>query len=362
MIESSFLVSVIIPVFNTRPYLVEALDSIVHQTYENLEIILIDDGSSDGSGEICDRYAAVDKRILVVHQENKGLSSARNTGLNLMHGDVVAFLDSDDAYHVSFIENMLEVLVRKSADLVICGYMICDSVGSLGDHSKGRIRPLISEGVYDRVTTLRSLVNESINVSAWNKMYRRELWSDIRYPDGHIYEDTDTTFRIIDRCHTICVVNEQLYYYRIRPGCITDTCLLISIPDLNLAYDHFESFISKNIPVVFTEEQLRLKRQSRLNRMIFCYVRSKRDEKTISREDLRRQIIELGNEVGIESISLKNRMLFRMISCCPQFLKITYPVYHSSRELVRRVKRYLIENRRNCSFDNIKDEERQDCL
>ena len=100
------LVSVIIPVYNVEPYLKEALDSVLDQSYQNLEIILIDDGSTDRSGKICDDYSETDDRIRVIHQENKGLSSARNKGLDLMHGELVAFLDPDDAYHPDYVSAM----------------------------------------------------------------------------------------------------------------------------------------------------------------------------------------------------------------------------------------------------------------
>lgn len=106
------LVSVIVPVYNVKPYLNEALDSVINQTYRNQEIILIDDGSTDGSGEICDEYATRDNRIKVIHQTNQGLSAARNAGLDIMHGSVISFLDSDDAFHPQMIEIMLHEMIQ----------------------------------------------------------------------------------------------------------------------------------------------------------------------------------------------------------------------------------------------------------
>ena len=106
------IVSIIIPVYNVAPYLVEALDSVVHQSYGNLEIIIIDDGSTDGSAEICDDYARRDRRIRLIHQENKGIGAARNVGLDIMNGEAVAFLDSDDAYDPDFIEAMVSAMAR----------------------------------------------------------------------------------------------------------------------------------------------------------------------------------------------------------------------------------------------------------
>ena len=128
------LISVIIPVYNVRHYLKEALDSVIFQTYRNLEIIIIDDGSTDGSREICDDYLD-DSRVTVIHQKNKGLSAARNAGLDIMTGEYVAFLDSDDAYQSSFIEEMVNAIVREVADIVVCKYTVHSTVSEM-DYSK----------------------------------------------------------------------------------------------------------------------------------------------------------------------------------------------------------------------------------
>lgn len=120
--NNNYLITVIIPVFNVKPYLIDALESVINQTYKRLEIIIIDDGSTDGSGEICDEYAQKDDRIRVVHQNNKGLSAARNVGLDLLSGDIIAFFDSDDIYHTDFIEKMVEAMLENNTDIVLCKY------------------------------------------------------------------------------------------------------------------------------------------------------------------------------------------------------------------------------------------------
>ena len=131
------LVSVIIPVYNVRPYLNEALDSVLDQSYENLEIIIIDDGSTDGSSELCDEYGKKDARICVIHQDNRGLSAARNAGLDHMTGDLVAFLDSDDAYDPEYILTMLSAMYPQNAafsepvDVVVCKYTVHYSTGEM---------------------------------------------------------------------------------------------------------------------------------------------------------------------------------------------------------------------------------------
>ena len=175
------LISVIIPVYNVESYIVEALESVIHQTYENLEILVIDDGSTDGSGVICDKYARDDARIFVMHQENKGLSSARNVGLDRMTGDAVAFLDPDDAYEVAFIEKLLAPMLLEDADVTVCNFSVHHTTGKL-KHDGERVLPLSAAGIYNHNSGLCALTDRSINVSVWNKLYHRKLWQEIRFP------------------------------------------------------------------------------------------------------------------------------------------------------------------------------------
>ena len=218
--EFGSLVSIIIPVYNVKLYLKEALDSVIHQTYQNLEIIIIDDGSTDGSEKLCDEYTEKDQRIIVIHQENKGLSNARNVGLDLMHGEALAFLDSDDAYSSDYVRVMAEAMIREKADIVICRYTIHNTTDRLSPSGREKKLPRITQGLYDRKQSLCALVDGAINNSVWNKLYRQELWTDIRFPNGRVYEDFDTSYRIFNACKTVYVVDKSQYLYRKRPGSI----------------------------------------------------------------------------------------------------------------------------------------------
>lgn len=255
--DNSILVSVIIPVYNVASYLVEALDSVVHQTYENLEIIVIDDGSTDGSGKMCDEYAEKDRRFRVIHQENRGLSAARNVGLDIMTGEVVAFLDSDDAFHPDFIRTMIDAMRQKSADLVVCKFVVFHTSGLMRFEGNEKEKPTIDSGEYDSITVLRALADGMINDSVWNMLYHRKLWENIRYPVGHVYEDTDTTFKIFNLCNTIYVLDQPLYLYRKRSMSITETHSPQNISDRISALFHFETFVKEHTPEIFSEEQLK---------------------------------------------------------------------------------------------------------
>lgn len=339
-LDSNKFVSVIIPVFNVRPYLVEALDSVLQQTYENIEIIIIDDGSTDGSGEICDKYAEKDARILVIHQENRGLSVARNVGLDKMSGEAVVFLDPDDAYHPDYVKVMMDAMIREQTDLVICRFTIHYTTGRMTFRSNKKTTPLIASGIYDRVSALRAWADCKINSAVWNKLYSRKLWKKIRFPDGYVYEDDDTSYRIIDLCRTVYVTEQPLYLHRQRPESITGTASWKNISDFFRAHAHAISFIEANTPGIFTTEQLGKKRQSYLSGLISLYLRcygKTKDDTELLDEDLRKMIIEKGKETGIETTGFRTRAAYWMLCVCPNLLRIIYPLYRLGRPFLHKV-------------------------
>lgn len=331
------LVSIIIPVFNVRPYLVEALDSVIAQSYDRLEIIIIDDGSTDGSGLICDQYAIKDSRIRVIHQENKGLSNARNAGIDICRGDVIAFVDPDDAVYPDYIRNMLTAMIRENVDIVLCKYTIHNKTGLMRYKSRERNLPVIEAGKYGHDDALRSLIAGKINVAVWNKLYRRKLWETIRFPEGHVYEDIDTTFRIIDICRDIYVLGIPLYYYRQRPGSITDTITPEKTSDKDRAYAHLESFMRDHIPKIITTAQMNSFYQSRLNCMIADYSNIAQRAQKIDHaflDELRHRAMAYGKDTGLDSFRLRTRAAYYMLRLCPLILHVAFPLYYSVRMAV----------------------------
>ena len=340
--ENGSLVSVIIPVYNVKPYLAEAMDSVLSQTYPNLEIIVVDDGSTDGSGEICDRYAEKDSRITLIRQENKGLSGARNTGLDRMHGEAVAFLDSDDVYHPDFIRAMTETMIRENSDIVLCKCTQHETTGPIRPNGREKAEPPTTQTRYNRAEALRALADRSINMSVWNKLYRRELWDTVRFPEGHVYEDLDTLYRVFNLCETLCVLDQALYRYRIRPQSITRTSTRKNLQDHYLAHSHFISFIKANIPEIFSDEHILKMNQSYINQKIVLFIRNsgaKLGEEEIPNRILREEIIKTGKEMKIESFSLRTRAAYRMLCSCPMLLRMFYLVYRPFRALERAVTR-----------------------
>ena len=329
-------ISIIIPVYNVRPYLGEALDSVLGQRYGNLEIIVIDDGSTDGSGAICDDYAARDPRVTVLHQANRGLSAARNMGLDRMTGAAVAFLDPDDAYDPRYVETMWRAMLAGRADMVVSRFTVHATVEALSRKGDETAMPSIGPGRYDRLEALRALADWKINNSVWNKLYRRELWSDLRFPEGHVYEDIDVTYRVVGRCDTICVVDQPLYLHRKRPGSITDTVSPENIRDLELAHSHYARFVGENTPGIFTPGQRKRVQSGQLNSLIGQYVRCY-GKAGIDCEGLRARTIALGIDIGASNLRLRTRIAYGMLRTCPWLLRRLYPVYQTVRQLVHRL-------------------------
>ncbi len=206
------LVSVIIPVYNTEKYLNCCLDSVTGQTYKTLEILLIDDGSTDSSGRICDAYAASDQRIRVVHQENAGLSDARNKGIDLAEGDYLAFVDSDDYIREDYIEILLAACVKEDCDAAIADYKRVAAGDCCREAAETAPTECISNiqaslRIYDYAYYIRT-------ITAWGKLFRKNLFQNIRFPSGKIHEDEAVTYQLLYYAHRVAYIDAVLYYYR----------------------------------------------------------------------------------------------------------------------------------------------------
>ena len=186
-------ISVIVPVYNVAAWLPRCVDSILAQTCKNMEILLVDDGSSDASGRICDAYAEKDPRIRVVHKENGGLSSARNAGLDMASGEYLGFVDSDDWIEPGMYAEMLGLMEKYDAQLVCAGR--CDVDGGTGEKAVG-LCPEREECVSGEELAGRIFLWDHCDSSACDKLYRRELFDGIRYPEGKTCEDIPVTYRL----------------------------------------------------------------------------------------------------------------------------------------------------------------------
>lgn len=214
------LISVIIPVYNTEQFLPICLDSVIGQTYKNLEIIIINDGSVDNSMEICERYALRDQRIKIISQSNGGLSAARNTGINNANGEFITFVDSDDYISSNTMEVLLRILLECNADCSVCGYTCVDELRNIIKNYYVSNQCEISG-----IEALRKYYFDNtceINfVTVWGKLYKRELWNNIRFKENIVFEDIDLMPFILLKCKKIVVSDIRCrYFYVQRSGSI----------------------------------------------------------------------------------------------------------------------------------------------
>ena len=209
------LISVIIPVYNVKPYLRMCADSVFSQTFRNLEIIFVDDGSTDGSGELCDELAAEDSRVRVIHQANGGLSAARNTGIDASTGAYLYFLDSDDAISPVTIVHLWTACVRTKADAAV-GDFIRFSEEAVPEER----RKFTSQAFGTEEALRRMLMNEGFGHQAWGKLFRRGLWEKYRYPKGLLYEDYAVIYDVMMGAEKVAAVTDALYFYRMQAGSI----------------------------------------------------------------------------------------------------------------------------------------------
>lgn len=209
-------VSIIIPVYKVEDYISRCIESVIKQTYKNLEIILIDDGSPDRSGEICDSYAELDRRIVVIHKRNGGVSSARNAGLDVAKGEIISFLDSDDWIHKEYVERLLGLMESREADI-----SMCDFIRTSSQSVRTELGP---EDIveYSNTEALGQFLDKKYvqMVVLWGKLYRRELFDGLRFPVGRVHEDEYLTYRLVFRAGKIAYTSLKMLYYWERPDSI----------------------------------------------------------------------------------------------------------------------------------------------
>ena len=217
------LVSIVVPIYNVAQYLQTCLDSIISQTYSNLEIILVDDGSTDSCPEQCDQYAIRDERIKVIHQKNEGLSVARNTGLKHSNGKYIAFIDSDDVISKDMIEKLYIAITHDACQVSCCKYVKFEDEENINFNYNTSSSS--NYYIYNNIDALSCIYLSKISniaFTAWNKLYNRELFFEhnILYPDGKLYEDIFTTYKLIFFSNKVAFIEDELYFYRQRTGSI----------------------------------------------------------------------------------------------------------------------------------------------
>lgn len=238
------MISVIVPIYNVAEYLPKCIESVINQSYKNLEIILVDDGSPDRCPEICDEYAKKDKRIKAIHKKNGGLSDARNAGLEIAKGEYISFIDSDDYINEHMYEDMLSAIENADADLCICGYDRVNDDGEICSSSH------FKNAVLSQNDAFEMLVQGNVFfIVAWNKLYKRIVFDKLLFRKGKIHEDEFIMHHVYGECNKIVTLEKAYYYYLVRETSITGV-VKGNVKQL----DYVESYIDR-IDYFHDEEQ-----------------------------------------------------------------------------------------------------------
>ncbi len=240
------LISIILPIYNVEPFLERCVESLLKQTYKNIEIILVDDASPDRCPEICDRYAESYNNIKVVHRENGGPSAARNSGINVAEGALLSFVDPDDYVTEDFIEFLYNVMVKNDADISACGVIEC--------YPSGKTRVMESDTslhvIGPKEALERICYNDGLYITTWDKLYKKSLFDDIRFPEGKLFEDTGITYRLLYKAQRTAFKGEPKYYYMISPNQTSITTSKFTMKKLDYVEmaDEMASFIIDKYP------------------------------------------------------------------------------------------------------------------
>lgn len=245
-------ISIIVPVYKVEKYIHKCIDSILNQTFEDFELILVDDGSPDKCGEICDEYAKKDNRVVVIHKENGGLSSARNAGIDISTGEYIGFIDSDDYIEVDMYELLYSLCEEHSCDIASCSSIIYfqDRIVVNGGHKleihnkKEAMKTMLNGKLYDEVV--------------WVKLFKKSVIGKIRFPEGRIYEDTSFTYKVIHNSQKIATIGEAKYNYIKHDGSIMNTATKSINTDAIIAYKEMYDFIKDRYPELLSLVTLKL--------------------------------------------------------------------------------------------------------
>lgn len=214
------LISIIVPAYNVEKYINKCVDSIIAQTYNNLEIILVDDGSSDSTGKICDEYLKYDNRIIVIHKSNGGLSDARNAGLDIAKGEYIGFVDGDDYISINMYKSLYNRIIADKTDMAVCSFSYVNEFGE--DLSNLNACNPLSNEIVQFPHFFSKLVSERYwyFAIAVNKLYSKKIWNNLRFPYAKLHEDEFVAHKVMGLCASISFLEEKNYFYVQRKGSI----------------------------------------------------------------------------------------------------------------------------------------------
>lgn len=316
------LVTVVIPVYKVERYIHTCVDSVINQTYTNLEIILVDDGSPDRCPQICDEYALKDSRIKVIHKENGGLSSARNIALDQMHGQYVSFLDSDDFWHPNFVEVLLDLCLSHNCNIAQAGFVFGTETSFPTSNRQVHIDFEDNHSVF---------LKQKVRVLLCVKLYEASLWDGIRMPVGKINEDDFTTWKLYYRTTKIGITNQQLYYYTYNLAGISSTQRAVPRFDFLEAYEERIAFFQNN-----NEKELETESICRFClALVLCGTGKHLSNE--QRTNVNAIFLEQKSRLDKMKISTSRRLIFALYAAAPGFAGRCIRFIRNSRKGLRKI-------------------------
>ena len=322
MVDNDELISVIVPIYNVEKYLRKCIDSISNQTYRNLEIILVDDGSPDNCGKICDEYAKEDKRIRVIHKKNGGLSDARNAGIDIATGKYITFIDSDDYIENDYVNYLYDLIKKYNCDISICAYKLKveDKINDFG-------KKYCEEKMTTEKCLERMLCERGFTVSAWAKMYKSDLFNDVRFPIGKICEDNGTTYKLIKKCKNIIYGNIGKYIYIVRDDSIMNSKFSLKKMDLIELTDIMAEELDKDFPIL-KDAIIKRKMQSRFSVLRQILFSCDKENMKIAVKIRKELIKEYWRQIFVNrKLDFRDRIAFVSLLCGLTFYKNNWKIY-----------------------------------
>ena len=308
--EQSPRVSVIVPVYHVEKYLRCCVDSILNQSFEDFEIILVNDGGNEAETAICEEYTRADSRIVYLHQENAGVSAARNAGLNICRGEWVTFADGDDWLSPNALEEALKSANQAWADMVIF-----EAQYEMGDWSFVE-RCAFKPGIYAPDEILTGLASLALPPYVWNKFCKRELYAGISFPEGEMWEDAATTFRAAAHAQRIVVLEKPLYHYRQRPGSITK----VASDDNTICKWRFLQYRKRYeaLKTMYPEAAIQARKSLISTGILYCSTYLLSRENAQERHDVRSYL--LSNEFATTPLPPREKAAYLLLRICHPLL------------------------------------------
>lgn len=300
-------ISIIIPVYKVEKYLPKCLDSVLQQTYKNLEIILVDDGSPDRCGEICDEYGKMDARIKVIHKKNEGVARARNDGIEVATGNYISFIDSDDWISSRAYEWMYRCMKKEKADCVIGGCVTVQDQNRKLKFPKNTFSYQVECKEPEEIVK-KLLLNGS---AMWNRLFRREIFQTVRFPENRINDDEVAVLHAYALCDKIVLLNRPTYFYRIRRNSITTSSF--SIRNIDYYYNSLENerFVQETFPQLISYAEFKV-----IKSLLYCYVNLKKlptSEKNKQIEQELKSEIQKKRKAALKNPHLG--ILYKILTC-----------------------------------------------